>query len=90
MVNVGLVALDSVKMAAHASSKANRSYEYIAAQVDEMMAKAKQADADADRLFGDSRGDELPAGLRDRSHRLERFQQAKQRLEDETAAEHEQ
>jgi hypothetical protein len=60
MVNVGLVTLDSVKMAAHASKKANRSYEHIAAQVDEMMVKAKQADAAEDRLFGDMRGDELP------------------------------
>jgi hypothetical protein len=42
MVNVGLVALDSVKMAAHASSKANRSYEHIAAEVDEMMTKANR------------------------------------------------
>lgn len=44
-----------------------------------MMAKAKQADADADRLFGEARGDELPTQLRDRSHRLRRLKQAKQR-----------
>jgi transposase len=90
MVRLGVVALDSTKMAANASGRANRRYEDIAELVARMHAEAAAADEAEDAAWGSQRADVLPEPLRDRTARRERFAAAKSRLEQETAAEHEQ
>src|SRR6266550_1291982 len=57
LVSVGVVALDSTKIAANASGQANRSYEQIAREI---LAEAGAVDRAEDELYGDRRGDELP------------------------------
>jgi transposase len=83
---VGLIALDSTKLAANASARATRSHESIAREVEQMLAEAGQIDAAEDERLGQARGDELPPGLRARSERRERLQRAKRALEAEHAA----
>ncbi len=88
LVKVGLVALDGTKIKANASLAANRSYEWIEAQVRRMLEEAGEKDAEEDDLYGpDRRGDELPPDLRDRGKRLSRLKQAKAHLEQEAAEE---
>jgi len=51
-----------------------------------MLAEARQVDAEEDQLFGpERRGDELPEGLGRRVERLKRLEEAKARLERESA-----
>ncbi len=86
LVRLGTVALDGTKIAANASLGANRSEKWLRKQVEEMFAEAAATDTAEDALFGDARGDELPAELADprgRKHRL-------RRALDELAAEREQ
>ena len=45
-----------------------------------MLAQAAEADAHEDERHGESRGDELPAGLADRERRLTRLKAAKAKL----------
>jgi transposase len=86
LVKLGVVALDGSKVAANAAMDANRSYEAIEEEVRQMLAEAKQVDAEEDALFGpERRGDELPEGLGRRVERLERLQEARARLERESA-----
>jgi transposase len=63
LAKVGVVAVDGTKMAADASMNANRNRAQIEAEVADMFAQAETVDDDEDRLFGDRRGDELPAEL---------------------------
>src|SRR5919198_3229261 len=86
MVRVGTVALDGTKLAANAADKANRTQERLEAEVDEILRQAAEADQREDRLFGDARGDELPAALASKADRLARLRQAKAQLEVEATA----
>jgi len=65
LVKVGIVSVDGTKMGADASRSANRSRSAIEAEVAAMMSEADDVDATQDSLFGDARGDELPAELAD-------------------------
>jgi len=57
-----LVILDGTKIKADASLAANRSYEWLKAQVRRMLEEAGEKDAEEDDLyFPERRGDELPA-----------------------------
>lgn len=86
LVKLGVVALDGAKVAANAALDANRSHEAIEEEVRQMLAEARQVDAEEDRLFGpERRGDELPEGLGRRVERLKRLEEAKARLERESA-----
>jgi len=86
LVKLGVVALDGAKVAANAALDANRSYEAIREEVRKMLAEAKAVDAEEDGLFGpERRGDELPEGLGRRVERLKRLEEAKARLERESA-----
>jgi len=86
LVKLGVVALDGAKVAANAALDANRSHEAIEEEVRQMLAEARQVDAEEDRLFGtERRGDELPNGLGRRIERLKRLEEAKARLERESA-----
>ena len=81
LVKVGVVALDGTKVKANASLSANRTEEHIEAEVKKMLAEAREKDEEEDRLFGkDSRGDEIPEGLKDRRTRLARLQECRERL----------
>ena len=65
LAKVGVVAIDGTKIAADASLKANRTRSQIEDEVRVMFSDATAADAEEDRLFGEDRGDELPAELAD-------------------------
>src|SRR6266540_4287931 len=54
-------------------------------EVAEILKQAAKADQREDRLFGDARGDELPAALASKADRLARLRQAKAQLEAEAA-----
>jgi hypothetical protein len=61
LVSVGLIAIDGMKLhASVASQHSNRDYRRI---VEEILAKAEQADREEDERFGEKRGDELPEQL---------------------------
>lgn len=86
LVRVGLVALDSTKVEANASSWVNRTGDQIDKEVAKILTEAARADAEEDRAFGrDRRGDELPDDLIDRNSRLARLKDAKARLEEDFA-----
>ena len=88
LVKLGVVALDGTKVAANAALAANRTHRALEEEVRRMLEDAKQTDAAEDARYGaDRRGDEPPDGLGRRMERLERFRQAKERLEREAAIE---
>jgi transposase len=78
MVKVGVVAVDGTKIAAAATHHATRTYQQIA---EEILQDAARLDAAEDALFGDTRGDELPEGLRTSGDRRKWIREAKQAME---------
>jgi len=80
LLRVGVVALDGTKLRANASREQNRARAEIDAQVRRILAEAERVDAEEDARFGTERGDELPAGLRQREGRLARLRAAQERL----------
>jgi hypothetical protein len=83
LVSLGVVALDSTKLAANASVGATRTYEQIAA---ELLAEADALDQAEDQQFGESRGDEPPKEMAEQSSRRARLQAAKRQIEAEHQA----
>ncbi|HEV2771369.1 MAG TPA: transposase [Thermoleophilaceae bacterium] len=83
LVKVGIVAVDGTKIAAAATHHANRSYEQIAKEI---LEEAARTDAAEDELYGETRGDELPEGMRTSGDRRKWLREAKQALEAERAA----
>jgi transposase len=77
LASVGVVAIDGTKMAANASSDANRDFGQIAREI---LAEAAEIDRREDELYGSARGDELPEQLRTREGRRQALREAKQRL----------
>jgi transposase len=77
LVVVGVVAIDGTKMAANASSDANRDFGQIAREI---LAEAAEIDAREDELYGDRRGDELPERLRTREGRRQALRATKEQL----------
>ena len=93
LVKLGHVALDGTKIKANASKHKAMSYERmkkreaeLKAEVDRWLAAAEAADAAEDKLYGDTRGDELPDWVADKAQRLEKIRQAKAALEAEAKA----
>jgi len=86
LVSVGLVALDGTLIAGNAAKSANRSYASIRDEVEQILGEAAATDAEEDERFGDARGDELPAELRDPRSRRARLKRCKQELEREQEA----
>ena len=80
LASVGVVAIDGTKMAANASSDANRQFGQIAREI---LAEAAEIDRREDELYGAERGDELPEHLRTREGRRKALREAKERLERE-------
>ena len=78
-----VVAVDGTKLAADASGHRNKSHEEIAREI---LAEAGRIDAAEDELYGDRRGDELPAGLSTRRGRREWIREALRRQREEREA----
>jgi transposase len=70
---LGLIAVDGTKIAAAASKDANRTEAGLRALAREILGEAEAVDAAEDELFGDARGDELPAELADPVTRKDRI-----------------
>jgi len=88
LVKVGVVALDGTKMKGNTSLSSNRGHEWLNREVKKMLSEAEAKDTEEDKLYGiDKRGGEAPAELRDRSSRLSRLKECKERL-DREAFEH--
>jgi transposase len=83
MVRVGVVAVDSTKLAADASLGANRSYAGLRAEARRIVEEAAAIDAAEDERYGERRGDELPEQLADPKTRRARIQQLLDELEAE-------
>jgi transposase len=86
LASVGVVAVDGTKMAAKASLRANRTRAQLEAEVRAMFVQADDIDAGQDRLWGEARGDELPAELADPRRRAVRLDAARQELDRRHAA----
>jgi len=84
IVEVEVMAVDGTKLEASASNHATRSYERIATEI---LAEAGRIDAAEDEIHGSARGDELPEHLASREGRRAWLREAKERLEQERAAE---
>lgn len=87
LVSVGTVALDGTKLAANASLAATRRYDGLRREAERIFDAAARVDAAEDALYGDRRGDELPAELADPGTRRERIRRALEEIEAEHAAE---
>ena len=87
MGQLGVIALDGMKIAASASKSANRTEEGMRKLAAEIAAEHAATDAAEDALFGPGvRGDEVPAGLADPRTRDERITAALAELEAEQRA----
>jgi transposase len=90
LVKLGHVALDGTKVKANASRHKAMSYQRMCAtedalarEVNELLREAEKTDQEEDRLYGNARGDELPAELARRESRLQKIREAKAALEAE-------
>ena len=93
LVKLGHVALDGTKIKANASKHKAMSYARmkqreteLAAEVDRWLKAAEAADAEEDKLYGNKRGDEMPAWVADKAQRLAKLRAAKAELEAEAKA----
>jgi transposase len=86
LLSLGVIAVDGTKMKANASRGTNRSRAAIEAEVARILAEAEAVDAEEDALYGDRRGDELPAELADPRTRKARLEAALAALREKEAA----
>ena len=84
LARVGVVAIDGTKIHANASRDATLDYEQIAREI---LAEARATDAAEDELYGEARGDELPAELATQHGRRGWLRDAQQRLDERRAKE---
>ena len=86
--SLGLVALDSTKLAADASAKASKRHEAITGELEQMYAEAAATDAAEDAAEQDGPGSgRMPRDLTEAARRRERFAQAKREIDAEVTAE---
>jgi transposase len=90
MVKLGNLSTDGTKMSANASRHKAMSYGYmtkeierLTAEIDQLLKRAEEIDAEQDAALGSRRGDELPEELKRREDRLAKILEAKARLETE-------
>jgi hypothetical protein len=69
MARVGVVGVDSTKLAANASTAQNRTCDGLRGEAERIIEEAIATDQREDQLDGDRRGDELPEELADRRTR---------------------
>lgn len=93
MVQLGTIAIDGTKVKANASRHKAMSYGYmekeverLRAEIDQLLQRADQADAEDDATLGARRGDELPDELKRRQERLAKIEAAMKRLEEQSKA----
>jgi transposase len=93
MVKLGNLSTDGTKMGANASRHKAMSYGYmnkeiqrLEAEIEQLLKRAEELDAEQDAALGSRRGDELPAELKRREERLAKIREAKSRLEAEARA----
>jgi transposase len=84
LVRAGVLAIDSTKIAANASGLQNKTYEDLAREI---LKEAAEIDAAEDELYGEARGDELPAELADPKTRRARIRELMDELDAEQRAE---
>jgi transposase len=89
LVDAGVVAIDGTKIAADASFFANRNREELERLAAEILDDAEQTDAAEDELFGERRGDELPADWRGGRGRRERIRAALGELDRQSSRDYE-
>jgi transposase len=82
LARVGVVAIDGTKIHANASRDATLDYEQIAREI---LEEAKATDAAEDELYGEARGDELPAELATQHGRRGWLRDAQRRLDERRA-----
>jgi len=81
MAEMSEVALDGRRVQGDAALDQNRTRDQITEQIQAILDKAAEIDAVEDEKYGpENRGDELPEELREQENRLERLQEAKERL----------
>ena len=81
LADLGEVALDGRRVQGDASLAANRTHEKLEDEIQDILDEAAEIDAEEDEEYGpENRGDELPEELREQEDRLERLQEAKERL----------
>jgi transposase len=92
IVRVGTVAVDSTKLAANASAAQNRTLDGLEAEARRIIEEAIETDRREDELYGEKRGDELPAELADPRTRkakikelLEQAKREREQIETERA-----
>jgi transposase len=85
MAKVGVVAVDSTKLAANASAAQNRTFEGLRAEAERIIEEAIKTDRREDQLYGERRGDELPEELADPRTRTAKIKE----LLEQARAEHE-
>jgi transposase len=76
----GVVAIDGTRIAGNASPEANHEFTEIAREI---LAEARAIDEAEDELYGEARGDELPAELRTAEGRREFLRRAREEREAE-------
>ncbi|WP_367306862.1 IS1182 family transposase [Alicyclobacillus acidocaldarius] len=93
MVKMGHVALDGTKIRANASKHKAMSYgrmkqeeQRLRQEIAELVRDAERTDKREDKLYGNTRGDELPEALARRQSRLAKIQEAMAALEAEAKA----
>ena len=95
LVELGHIALDStvIKASAHRDQfydqgQLDEEEQKMYARISKLIDAAEKTDAQEDTLYGhDSRGDDLPKGLRSPQQRLKKIQEAKQRLQEQAIKE---
>jgi transposase len=87
LIQAGVVAVDSTKLAANASGLANKTYEELAREI---LQEAAEIDAAEDERYGDARGDELPPELADPTTRRARIRELMDELDAERQADQQQ
>lgn len=87
LTKAGVIALDGTKIAGNTSLSANRTEEYLQAEVEKIVDEAIAKDADEDRLHGEKRGDELPKNLRRSEDRKKRIDECLRQIRERKAAE---
>jgi transposase len=93
LVRLGTIAIDGTKIQGNASRHKAMSYGYMTqevgrlrAEIDQLVRRAQDVDAEDDAALGARRGDELPEELRRRQDRLATIEAAMRRLEAEAKA----
>jgi len=94
LVRLGNLAFDGSKFTGQASRHKAMSYGYmqkeearLQEEIQALLAKPEQTDAEEDAVHGSRRGDELPAELKRREDRLAVIGAAKKRLQEQARAE---